>query len=146
MTRIWTPVSPGLNYFDDDEVGLIVSLDGSLLTMFPITQDEKHDQEASMSLQLDPNKYRLCQATEDAAPVPLDFPDSAGGWAAVSKQHRFIVWWSEFRIEGDDLMIRWGDDGYVIPYPLEGFRRDYPDTKWYKLNLPWQAQPSEEDK
>jgi hypothetical protein len=75
MTRIWTPVSPGLNYFDDDEVGLIVSLDGSLLTMFPITQDEKHDQEASMSLQLDPNKYRLCQATEDAAPVPLDMPD-----------------------------------------------------------------------
>jgi hypothetical protein len=66
-----------MHYLGDDEVGFIVSLDGSLLTMYPITGDEEFDNEAGRSIQLDPNKYRLCRLVdvEDSAQPPVPVPD-----------------------------------------------------------------------
>jgi hypothetical protein len=75
----WEPMSAGMHYLGDDEVGFIVSLDGSLLTMYPITGDEEFDNEAGRSIQLDPNKYRLCHLVdaEDSAQPPVPVPNAA---------------------------------------------------------------------
>lgn len=53
----WQPVPRGTHYIEYADVGMMVSLDGSLLTVWAL-DDEAYNQ---MSIQLDPSEYRLCR-------------------------------------------------------------------------------------
>jgi hypothetical protein len=129
MTRIWTPLPDGIEWFGDGTYYMTASLSGSLISM----GIEEDLQRTEYSIQLDPNKYRLCQATEDAAPVPLDMPDGevrdylvrlvlAEENAMLTLVKRYNFEESSLRFETCRKALEWLD------------------------TQPWQAQPSEEDK
>jgi hypothetical protein len=84
--------------------------------------------------------FALCQLV-DAAPVPLDMPDSAGWWAfdGVDTEDDNYAYQCPFelRLSSGELRLAVGVDG--MEEPIERFV-----GKWYRLQMPWQAQPSEE--
>jgi hypothetical protein len=54
----WIPIEPGLHFIEgNNDTALLVSLDGSLLTIHA-TDDSMHH---ALSIQLSPKQYRLCR-------------------------------------------------------------------------------------
>jgi hypothetical protein len=131
MTRIWTPLPDGIEWFGDGTYYLTASLSGSLISM----GIEEDLQRTEYSIQLDPNKYRLCQATEDAAPVPLDMPDE------VRDTIRGLL---ESGIVGTKSAIRGRDYHGLRSFNEEDWLRRYQEALAWLDTMPWQAQPSEE--
>jgi hypothetical protein len=138
MTRIWTPVGDGQYGLYN---GLEVDADGAQISMTAIdVYGVEHPVEETL-----PPDFALCKLV-DAAPVPLDMPDSVGFWAfegyinyAKPLAHR--------RTEYEVVRVYWGETTQQFHALREKGRHPVKMMigKWWKVVLPWQAQPSEED-
>jgi hypothetical protein len=133
MTRIWTPVGDGQYGLYN---GLEVDADGAQISMTAIdVYGVEHPVEETL-----PPDFALCKLV-DAAPVPLGMPDSAGWWAfdGVDTEDDNYAYQCPFelRLSSGELRLAVGVDG--MEEPIERFV-----GKWYRLQMPWQAQPSEE--
>jgi hypothetical protein len=90
-----------------------------------------------------PANLRLCVASESDAPVPLDMPDGEGYFAF------------EGRIDGSSVeRLQWcvmvrrnsiDKELYVWRFGGQTFKASQMFGKWTRLQMPWQAKPSEED-
>jgi len=68
---------------------------------------------------------------------PLDMPDGPGWWGGRIDGQAVVCHWSQFKVIGDDLKIRWADDDYTMTYSLSWFKSHYRGVKWYRLTMPW---------
>jgi hypothetical protein len=128
MTRIWTPVGDGQYGLYN---GLEVDADGAQISMTAIdVYGVEHPVEETL-----PPDFALCQATEDAAPVPLDMPDE------VRDTIRGLL---ESGIVGTKSAIRGRDYHGLRSFNEEDWLRRYQEALAWLDTMPWQAQPSEE--
>ncbi len=70
---------------------------------------------------------------------PLDMPDGPGWWGGRIDGQAVVCHWSQFKVIGDDIKIRWADDDYTMTYSLSWFRNHYRNVKWYRLTMPWEV-------
>lgn len=68
---------------------------------------------------------------------PLDMPNGPGWWAGKNQEREFVVKWTEFEVSDDSVHVCWDDDDYTITHTLSWFKGYYRDTKWYRLQMPW---------